>query len=213
MLDDKFTQRLQVKRKKSIIVTLRKLLRLNKQMKNDESNIITRILSGKTNEFTYFLDKYGQQVYNLIVRIVKSEADAEELTEDTFMKCFEKLSSFNEKSSFSTWLYRIAYNTAISFTRKKELEVNVYDENIWNILSDTEVDDTMDNESEENILKLQKALTQLSPDERALITLFYEQGKSIQDIQQILNVKESFIKVKLYRTRKKLYVLMKKEEE
>lgn len=182
-------------------------------MKNDESNIITRILSGKTNEFTYFLDKYGQQVYNLIVRIVKSEADAEELTEDTFMKCFEKLSSFNEKSSFSTWLYRIAYNTAISFTRKKELEVNVYDENIWNILSDTEVDDTMDNESEENILKLQKALTQLSPDERALITLFYEQGKSIQDIQQILNVKESFIKVKLYRTRKKLYVLMKKEEE
>lgn len=182
-------------------------------MKNDESNIITRILSGKTNEFTYFLDKYGQQVYNLIVRIVKSEADAEELTEDTFMKCFEKLSSFNEKSSFSTWLYRIAYNTAISFTRKKELEVNVYDENIWNILSDTEVDDTMDNESEENILKLQKALTQLSPNERALITLFYEQGKSIQDIQQILNVKESFIKVKLYRTRKKLYVLMKKEDE
>lgn len=53
----------------------------------------------------------------------------------------------------------------------------------------------------------------LQPDERALITLFYEQEKTIQEIQQILNVKESFIKVKLHRIRKKLYILMKKEEE
>lgn len=112
-------------------------------MKNEELNIITRILSGKTDEFTYFLDTYGQQVYSLIVRIVRSEADAEELTQDTFMKCFEHLSSFNAKSSFSTWLYRIAYNTAISFTRKKEPEVNVYDEKIWNTISDTEIDETM----------------------------------------------------------------------
>ena len=94
-------------------------MRLNRQMENDELNIITRILSGKTDEFTYFLDTYGQQVYSLIVRIVRSEVDPEELTQDTFIKCFENLSSFNAKSSFSTWLYRIAYNTAISFTRKK----------------------------------------------------------------------------------------------
>ena len=175
-------------------------------MKNEELNIITRILSGKTDEFTYFLDTYGQQVYSLIVRIVRSEADAEELTQDTFMKCFENLSSFNAKSSFSTWLYRIAYNTAISFTRKKEPEVNVYDEKIWNTISDTEIDETMNDESEENINKLYKALTMLQPDERALITLFYEQEKTIQEIQQILNVKESFIKVKLHRIRKKLYI-------
>ena len=102
-------------------------MRLNRQMKNDEQDIIKRILSGKTDDFAYFLDTYGQQVFNLIVRIVRCEYDAEELTQDTFMKCFESLSSFNAKSSFSTWLYRIAYNTAISFTRKKETEVNVYD--------------------------------------------------------------------------------------
>ena len=71
----------------------------------------------------------------------------------------------------------------------------------------------MNDESEENINKLHKALTMLQPDERALITLFYEQEKTIQEIQQILNVKESFIKVKLHRIRKKLYILMKKEEE
>ncbi len=71
----------------------------------------------------------------------------------------------------------------------------------------------MNDESEENINKLYKALTMLQPDERALITLFYEQEKTIQEIQQILNVKESFIKVKLHRIRKKLYILIKKEEE
>ena len=182
-------------------------------MKNDEQDIIKRILSGKTDDFAYFLDTYGQQVFNLIVRIVRCEYDAEELTQDTFMKCFESLSSFNAKSSFSTWLYRIAYNTAISFTRKKETEVNVYDENIWNTISDTEIDDTMNDESEENIKRLQKTLSMLPPDERCLITLFYEQEKTIQEIGQILNAKESSIKVKLHRIRRKLYILMKKEEE
>lgn len=182
-------------------------------MKNDEQDIIKKILSGKTDDFAYFLDTYGQQVFNLIVRIVRCEYDAEELTQDTFMKCFENLSSFNAKSNFSTWLYRIAYNTAISFTRKKEIEINVYDEKIWNTISDTELDDTMNDESEDNINKLHKALSKLQPDERGLITLFYEQEKTIQEIQEILNLKESLIKVRLHRIRKKLYILMKKEEE
>ena len=109
-------------------------MRLNRQMKNDEQDIIKRILSGKTDDFAYFLDTYGQQVFNLIVRIVRCEYDAEELTQDTFMKCFENLSSFNAKSSFSTWLYKIAYNTAISFTRKKEPEINIYDENNYDYI-------------------------------------------------------------------------------
>ena len=71
----------------------------------------------------------------------------------------------------------------------------------------------MNDESEENIKRLQKTLSMLPPDERGLITLFYEQEKTIQEIGQILNAKESSIKVKLHRIRKKLYILMKKEEE
>ena len=92
-------------------------------MKTDELHIITQILAGKTGEFAYFLDTYGTQVFSLIVRMVGSEEDAEELTQDTFMKAFEHLSSFNGNSSFSTWIYRIAYNTALSALRKKQTEV------------------------------------------------------------------------------------------
>lgn len=180
-------------------------------MEKNESNIISRILSGNTDEFSYFLDTYGQQVYTLIARIVNSECDAEELTQDTFMKAFEKLSSFNEESSFSTWIYRIAYNTAISFIRKKNIEVHTFDDSIWYMITDTEVDDALNNDTEEQIEKLQKALSKLTPDERTLIALFYEEEKSIQDIKHILNMSESNIKVKLHRIRKKLYIFIKEE--
>ena len=189
-------------------------------MEKDESYIITRILAGKTEEYAYFLDTYGQPVFSLIVRMVNSEEDAEELTQDTFMKAFEHLSSFNGKSSFSTWIYRIAYNTALSFLRKKigryyrkkNVEQTVIDDNQWNRISDTQIDDALNNESEEQIEKLQQALIKLTAEERALVTLFYEEEHSIQELAQILNLNEGNIKVKLHRLRKKLYVLMQKED-
>lgn len=181
-------------------------------MEKDESYIITRILAGKTEEYAYFLDTYGQPFFSLIVRMVNSEEDAEELTQDTFMKAFEHLSSFNGKSSFSTWIYRIAYNTALSFLRKKNVEQTVIDDNQWNRISDTQIDDALNNESEEQIEKLQQALIKLTAEERALVTLFYEEEHSIQELAQILNLNEGNIKVKLHRLRKKLYVLMQKED-
>lgn len=128
------------------------------------------------------------------------------------MKAFEHLSSFNGKSSFSTWIYRIAYNTALSFLRKKNVEQTVIDDNQWNRISDTQIDDALNNESEEQIEKLQQALTKLTAEERALVTLFYEEEHSIQELAQILNLNEGNIKVKLHRLRKKLYVLMQNED-
>lgn len=110
------------------------------QMKTEEQHKIERILAGKTEEFAYFLDTYGQQVFTLIVRMTGSESDAEELTQDTFLKAFQHLSSFNGKSQFSTWIYRIAYNTALTALRKKNIELTA-DEKLWNTLSDTETDD------------------------------------------------------------------------
>lgn len=104
-------------------------------MEKDESYIITRILAGKTEEYAYFLDTYGQPVFSLIVRMVNSEEDAEELTQDTFMKAFEHLSSFNGKSSFSTWIYRIAYNTALSFLKKCTNDIFLCTKNVTNIMT------------------------------------------------------------------------------
>ena len=109
-------------------------------MKTDELPIILRIVGGKTEEFAYFLNAYGQQVFTLIARMVGSEEDAQELTQDTFLKAYQHLDSFNGGSSFSTWIYRIAYNTALSALRKKPSEVLAFDDKMWASLSDTEID-------------------------------------------------------------------------
>lgn len=181
-------------------------------MKNDEAHIIHRILEGETSLYEYFLDKYSQQVFVLIVRIVENQEDAEELTQDTFLKAFEHLSSFKAESSFSTWIYRIAYNTAISATRKKKYDIFAMDDTLLANISDQQVDNALNDEDEEQIRKLNNAINKLDTDERALITLFYDEEKSISEAALILGLTESNAKVKLHRIRKKLYVLITQEE-
>ena len=144
--------------------------------------------------------------------MVYSEEDAEELTQDVFMKAFEHLDSFYGESSFSTWVYRIAYNTAVSYLRKKKSVETVIDEAFWNTVSETEVDEALDDDSEERVEQLQQALTQLSADERALVTLFYEEERPVQEVAEVLGLSVSNVKVKLHRVRKKLYILMSEEE-
>lgn len=178
-----------------------------------EQRIIAQILAGKSDEFAYFLDTYGQQVFALIARMTDSDEDAEELTQDTFMKAYEHLHQFNGGSSFSTWLYRIAYNTTLSALRKRQVETTVVSDRLWQNLEDTQVDSALDDSSEERIEALQRALRQLPPDERALVSLFYEEERSIGEIAGILGQTESNVKVRLHRLRKKLYVLMEKEEK
>lgn len=175
----------------------------------DEINYIKRILEGETNLFSYFLDRYSRPIYTLIIQIVSCREDAEELTQDSFIKAFRKLDTYKGDCSFSTWLYRIAYNTAISATRKQKREPFFIDEQIIENVSDDEVDDVLGNsDNEERIKRLETALTQLNADERALITLFYNEDKSIDELATIFRLTSTNVKVKLHRTRKKLCVLI-----
>ena len=181
-------------------------------MEYDEAHIIQDVLEGKTSRYEYFLDKYGQQVFTLIVRIVASQEYAEELTQDTFLKAFRHLSSFKAESNFSTWIYRIAYNTAISAVRKKKYDLFDMDDTLLANISDEQIDDTLNDESEVQIAKLNKAMKKLDADERAVITLFYMEDKPVSEIALILGMTESNTKVKLHRIRKKLYVLITNEK-
>ena len=181
-------------------------------MKKEESHIIKEILNGKTEQYEYFLDRYGQQVFVLVDRIVSCQEDAEELTQDVFLKAFQQLSSFKAESSFSTWIYRIATNIAISAVRKKRNDVLRLDDSVFANLSDTKVDAALEDESEEQMERLQQAMNQLEADERALITLYYLEEKPLAEVAFILGMTEGNAKVKLHRIRKKLYVLIKNQE-
>ena len=181
-------------------------------MKKSETHIIQEILNGKTEQYEYFLDRYGQQVFVLVDRIVSCQEDAEELTQDVFLKAFQQLSSFKAESTFSTWIYRIATNIAISAVRKKRNDVLRLDDSVFANLSDTQVDAALEDESEEQMERLQQAMNQLEADERALITLYYLKEKPLAEVAFILGLTEGNAKVKLHRIRKKLYVLIKNQE-
>ena len=183
-----------------------------RQMKKEEAHIIKEILNGKTEHYEYFLDRYGQQVFVLVDRIVSCQEDAEELTQDVFLKAFQQLSSFKAESSFSTWIYRIATNIAISAVRKKRNDVLRLDDSVFANLSDTQVDAALEDESEEQMERLQQAMNQLEADERALITLYYLEERPLAEVAFILGMTEGNAKVKLHRIRKKLYVLIKNQE-
>ena len=181
-------------------------------MKKEEAHIIKEILSGKTEHYEYVLDCYSQQVFVLVDRIVSCQEEAEELTQDVFLKAFQQLSSFKAESSFSTWIYRIATNTALSAIRKRKNEVIRLDDSVFANLSDTQVDEALEDDSEEQLQRLQRAMEQLEADERALITLYYMEEKPLAEVAFIMGLTEANVKVKLHRIRKKLYIFIKNQE-
>lgn len=97
-------------------------------VQNDETQYIARILDGDTECFSAFLDRYSRPLYVLIVQIVGCSEDAEELVQDVFLKAFRCLGSYRGECRFSTWLYRIAYTTAVSATRKKKQDRREHDQ-------------------------------------------------------------------------------------
>jgi len=190
-------------------------VRLIQYMNNqDELNYIERILAGETNLFSYFVNSYSNSIYSLIVRIVLTNEDAEELTQDSFLKAFKKLDTFKGDCSFSTWLFRIAYNTAISATRKRKMEFPMVDEAMMESVPDEAIETFFDpDENEIKLQKLEEAIGKLNVEEKTLITLFYTEDKSVAELARVLDLTPENVKVKLYRVRKKLYVLMTKGNE
>ncbi len=88
----------------------------------NDTYYIEQVLEGKINAFSYLVDRHKDKVYNLAFRICGNREEAEEIAQDAFIKAYRSLRSFRHKSSFSTWLFRIVYNTSISLVRSKKKE-------------------------------------------------------------------------------------------
>ena len=177
-------------------------------MKHDDIHIIKEVLGGKSEQFEHILDRYSGQVFNLIAHIVPCKEDAEELTQDVFIKVFRLLSTFKEESSFSTWIYSIATNTAISATRKRKHDTLHLDDAAYSNIPEEIIDEALDNDSEEQLQRLSDAIEMLRADERALITLYYINEKPIAEVASVLGLTASNVKIKLHRIRKKLYLIL-----
>ena len=171
----------------------------------DEQRLIVRILEGHAEDYGYFLERYGGEVFAIVSRLVPNREDAEELTQDAFVRAYSRLDSFIGRSSFSTWVCRIAYTVAVSWLRKKRIKYLSIDDHPH--ASDAEVDEVLDDES--RLEDLREAISLLRPDEQMLLELFYFESRPLADIAYILDVEPGTIATRLHRIRRKLYSLMK----
>ena len=181
----------------------------------DDNEYIGKVLNGDISAYASLVAKHTNLVFSIVLKIVNNREDAEEISQDVFLKAYQSLNTFEKKSKFSTWLYRIAYNAAISNTRKKKVEMVAIEEMVITNYSTDEISRNI-TEFDENDrqLILEKALKQLPEDDNLLITLFYKNENSVEDISEITGLSESNVKVRLHRIRKRLYeemnMLMKK---
>jgi RNA polymerase sigma factor (sigma-70 family) len=175
---------------------------------------IEQVLAGKVNAYSYIVDHHKNRAYNLAFRICGNHEDAEEITQDSFLKAYKSLPNFKMKSSFSTWLYRIIYNTAISHVRiKKKGTLSI--EDFPADASDFMGSNTSEEEAEREYRKalVNFALQKINEDERALISLFYYDEMNTEEIASVTGLKASNIKVKLFRARQKMLEIIEKVEK
>ena len=166
---------------------------------------IQRVKAGDIRAFSSIVSNYQKMVFAIVLKIVPNREDAEDIMQEIFVKVFKSLNQYREESEFSTWLYRIAYNTTISELRKRKISYVPINENLY---SDNE---PLVEEEELDLANIQlqyldEALKKLPPDEIFLVTLYYFKEQSIDAISKISHLSVANVKVKLYRIRKKLAI-------
>jgi len=169
------------------------------QSKLSDTGLIEQALAGNQSAYAELVKRHQRFVFTLAMRFTKSREDAEEIAQDCFVKAYRSLASFQGQSKFTTWLYSIVYTTAMTFLRKRRPDtIAIDDENVnLQIENNAAQTDVNDAEHKSRAFYLNQAITQLSPDDGAIITLFYKG-------EQSLGMEANTIKVKLFRARQRL---------
>jgi len=177
----------------------------------EDSFYINKVLSGNLPSYAILVEKHKNLAYTLAMRISKSHEDAEEIAQDAFLKAYNSLNSFKEESKFSTWLYKIVFNTAISRTRKKQmLNVSIDDGIIGNTLQADRVNSLDSLHKKERKKIIAEAIARLKEEESTVMTLYYLSEHNLREIEEITGFSNSNIKILLHRGRKKLLLELKK---
>jgi RNA polymerase sigma-70 factor (ECF subfamily) len=173
----------------------------------NERPYVKQALEGTADDaFARAVQLYKDKLYGLALRIVRSPPDAEDLVQDAFVKAYENLRRFEGKAQLSTWLYRITYNAAISFTRKKRVASTGADGQAACHLPSPR--QGADSKLEAQLLQLEQALQTLREDDRAIVMLHYRHGCGVAEIAEIVGLSAGNVKVRLHRARKKLQDFM-----
>lgn len=175
----------------------------------DDLYYIEAVKKGNVQAFSFLVEKYQKMVYTLALKLMKKPEEAEEMAQDTFIKAFHKIESYEGKSKFSTWLYSITYNACISELRKRRIEFKSLDDRQISDQDEQRMHDYYrENKKEDQEKYLNLALEKLPEDDQVLVTLYYYENQSMDEIGVITGLTVSNIKVKIHRARKRMQLFL-----
>ena len=180
-----------------------------------EQALIRHILDGRVEEYSYFVTHYQQEVLAFIRRMDVPATEAEELAQDTLVRAYRGLCDFAGKSSFRTWILRIAHRVTLNHVAHHRPSLVSIDnctsrarqafvEAEYTAALDAELDAALSTGREERIQLLEAATLKLPPDDQLLLRLFYFEGQPLTDIAYILDVSAGALSARLHRIRQKL---------
>ncbi len=189
-----------------------------KQKHEDDLIIIKSVLSGDSSQFALLWNKYNKQIFANVLKLVRSIDDADDIVQDTFLKAFNALHSYNHTFPFPAWLYKIASNTCIDYFRRKRIRpisienINREGGDIYDIIPDksTPIDvHIINNEMKEALLK---AVELLPLRYKQCIQLRHFEELSYEEISLTMNLPLGTVKITLFRARKMLLTMLSNKD-
>ena len=172
----------------------------------EENRLLDRILGGEEPVYATLVDHYKSYAYTIALKILNNKPEAEEAAQDAFIKAYHYLKSFNRQARFSTWLYRIVFNTAISYKRKNKVQFQTID----NMPIEYQSDSNKGLEKNDKEVFVRMAMEKLSDADRLAIQLYYIQEFSLEEVAGILNQPVNTVKVRVHRARQRVGDELKK---
>jgi len=170
-------------------------------MTNDpDQYIIDKVLAGEQSLYAELVNKYKSYAFTIAQKILQNRPEAEETAQDGFIKAYQHLAGFNRESKFSTWLYRIVFNTAISYKRKSRQQFQSLESTVIEYSQDA--DGILEKTDKKKYLN--QALLKLNEADRTALTLFYLEEFSLEEIAEITGMQANTAKVRIHRARLRL---------
>jgi RNA polymerase sigma-70 factor (ECF subfamily) len=166
----------------------------------NEYVLIDRILAGEQPLYAELVNRYKSYAFTIALKILEIRPEAEEAAQDAFVKAYHSLASFNREAKFSTWLYRITFNTAISYKRKRKGSY----QRIENVIVEygQEEEGMLERTDKKKFINL--AMNKLNEADRLALNLYYLQEFSLEEIADITGTQANTVKVRVHRARQRL---------
>ncbi len=175
----------------------------------EELKIIADVLEGRVEAFENLVRKYQRSLYFFVLRLVRREEEADDITQQAFLKAYKNLRSFRGESSFKTWISKIALNLARTALKKNQKVFLEYDDQ--KAKAPNTFSGSMEKEEKKNWLK--KILDKLPPTQKKVVVLRIYEEKSFQEIAELIDSKETTVKVNFHHALKQLKTWCTKKEE